>query len=146
MQSETARLQWIYGISASQQKRREGGARPVGAESSAWERGWNSVAPTLATKCGAAAELSEGAGRAARVAIPRQHRLGHSLCAEWVSETEATGAPGCPWQETFCLAAAERRRQQACSDPRARAGSALVQVASTSVNATEINRRIARGL
>jgi len=101
---------------------------------------------TLAAECRATAELSEDAGCAARLAIPRQHRLKHSLCAGWASEIEADCVPGWPWHETSCLAAATRAKQQACSDPRARAGSALVQVASTSVNATEITRRIARGL
>ena len=133
-------------LGAGQQERREGGARPEGAGSSFWEKGWNSKARTLATKCGAAAELSEDWGRAAGRAIPRQHRLKHSLRAEWVSEREAEGAPASPWQESFCSAAVARFRQQACSDPNARAGSALVQIASTSVNAAEINRRIARGL
>jgi hypothetical protein len=102
------------------------------------------------TTCGAAAELGEDSGRAAWRAIPRQHRLGHSLCAEWVSVNEGDCIPEWSWQETFCLAAAAlaamRAMQQACSDSRARVGSALVHVASTRVSATEINRRIARGL
>lgn len=103
---------------------------------------------TLVADRGAAAELSEDPGCAARLAIPRQHRLAHSLCAEWAAEMAGDCAAEWPWQETFCSAAAAamRAKQQACSDPRARAGSALVQVASTSVNATEITRRIIRGL
>ena len=139
----------MNGSGAAQQESGEGGARPEGAGSSAWERGWNSETRTVATKCSAAAELGEDSGCAAWLAIPRQHRFGHSLCAEWISEIEVDCVPAWPWHETSCLAAtaaAARARQQACSDARARAGSALVQVASTSVNATEINRRIARGL
>jgi hypothetical protein len=88
------------------------------------------------TKCGAAAELIEDSGCAAWRAIPKQHRLGHPLCAEWDSETEATGAPGCSWQEAMGVwAAATCFRQQACSVCRATTGSARAAVRKTRASA-----------